>query len=58
MQNLIAKEQDALLDALFRIFPNPDAMERGRCFEFAERWQDTLRKSTRRRVKRILRLKG
>lgn len=58
MQNLIINEQDALLDALFRIFPNLAARERDLCFAFAERWQDTPRKGTRRRVKRLLRLRG
>jgi hypothetical protein len=58
MQNLITNEQDSLLDALFRIFPNLDAIERSICFAIAERWQETPRKDTRRRVKRILRLRG
>jgi len=56
MANLIASEQDSILEALFKMFQNLDEPERERCFEFAERWQSTLRKSTQQRATRILRL--
>lgn len=57
MANLIANEQDSILEALFKMFQYLGKSERERCFEFAERWQSTLRKSTQRRVIRILRLR-
>jgi hypothetical protein len=57
MKNLIANEQDWLLEALFRMFQNLDAKQQALCFEFARSWQNTPRKSTRQRVRMILRLK-
>jgi hypothetical protein len=58
MENLVANEQDWLLEALFRVFQNLSRVEREKCLEFAERWQSSPRKSTQQRVKKILRLRG
>jgi hypothetical protein len=57
MQNLIPNEQDWLLEALFRMFRNLGSRERERCFEFAKRWQDSARKSTQQKVRKILRFR-
>ncbi len=58
MENLVANEQDWLLEALFRVFHNLSQPEQEKCLEFAERWQSSPRKSTQQRVKKILRLRG
>ncbi|RPI88404.1 MAG: hypothetical protein EHM40_22370 [Chloroflexi bacterium] len=57
MENLITNEQDWLLEALFRVFQQLGKPQQEICFEFAERWQDSARKSTRQKAKRILRLR-
>jgi hypothetical protein len=58
MQNLIPNEQDQLLEALFRLLRNLGSPERKRCFEFAERWQGSARKSTQQMMRKILRFRA
>jgi hypothetical protein len=57
IDTVITNEQDWLLEALFKVFPNLDnaGQEKGR--QFAERWQYSPRKSTQQRARNILKLK-
>ncbi len=55
MDNAIPNEQDWLLEALFKVFQNLTKSEQEKTIKFAERWQNSSRKSTQQRAKRILR---
>lgn len=57
MENLVANEQDWVLEALFKVFQTLSKSEQERSLKFAERWQYSARKSTQQRVKKILRLR-
>jgi hypothetical protein len=56
MRKVITNEQDWLLEALLKIYPNllPDGRSTAR--QFAKRWQKSSRKSTQLRANRILKL--
>jgi hypothetical protein len=57
METVIPNEQDWLLEALFSVFANLGRAEQEKMLKFAERWQNSSRKSTQQRVRKILRLK-
>ncbi len=56
MGTVITNEQDWLLEALYKMFANLSDAGQQRAIEFAKRWQDSSRKSTQRRAKKILKL--
>jgi hypothetical protein len=56
MDTAIANEQDWLLEAFLKIFPNLDAAEQAVVLGFARRWQSSARKSTQQRAQKILSL--
>lgn len=58
MQTVVVNEQDWLLEALFKVYPNLAKTERDAAVKFAARWQRSSRKSTQQRAARILRLAG
>jgi hypothetical protein len=55
MDNLIANEQDWLLEASLKIFPNLDKAGQKKLLQFAQHWQYSPRKSTQQRARNILR---
>ncbi len=55
MENPITNEQDWLLEACYKLFPNLEKSEREVVLKFAEHWQYSARKSTQQRAKKILR---
>jgi hypothetical protein len=55
MDSSIKNEQDWLLEALFKVFQNLGEAEQNRVLIFAKRWQDSPRKSTQQRARKILR---
>lgn len=57
METVITNEQDWLLEALFKVFPNLSRAEQEKVLNFAERWQNSPRKSTAQRARKILRMK-
>jgi hypothetical protein len=57
MENSISNEQDWLLEALFKAFPNLSKSDQEKALKFAERWQYSSRKSTQQRAKKILQLR-
>lgn len=57
MGNVIENEQDWLLEALYKVYPNVGKAEQKTIKKFAEDWQSSNRKSTQRRAKRILKIK-
>ena len=57
MDKAIANEQDWLLEALFKVFPNLEKAEQETALKFAERWQYSPRKSTQQRARMILKLR-
>ena len=57
MGNVIENEQDWLLEALYKVYPNVGEAEQKTIKKFAEDWQSSNRKSTQRRAKRILKIK-
>lgn len=57
MDSVITNEQDWLLEAFFKIFPNLSETDQEKVRKFAERWQHTSRKSTQLRARKIMRLK-
>jgi len=54
MENPLANEQDWLLEALFKVFPNLGHAEQDRVLKFAERWRHSSRKTTQQRARTIL----
>ena len=56
MKNVVINEQDWLLEALLKVFPNLSKDDQDKALKFAKRWQDSPRKSTQQRAGRILRL--
>ena len=57
MGNVIENEQDWLLEALYKVYPNVGKTEQKIIKKFAEDWQSSSRKSTQQRAKRILKIK-
>ena len=57
MENAITNEQDWLLEACYKVFPNLEKNEREVALKFAERWQYSARKTTQQRARKILRLR-
>ena len=55
MENVFENEQDWLLEALYKVFPNLKKVEQKTVMKFAEHWQYSSRKSTQQRATRILR---
>jgi hypothetical protein len=53
----IANEQDWLLEAFYKVFPNLEKDKKEAVVKFAEHWQYSPRKSTQQRARRILRLR-
>jgi len=53
--NLIANEQDWILEALLKMLPNLNKDEQSEAFKFSEHWQYSARKSTQQRAGKILR---
>ena len=56
MERVYTNEQDWLLEALFKVFANLGKAEQEKVLKFAERWQNSSRKSTQQRARKILRL--
>jgi hypothetical protein len=57
MENAITNEQDWLLEACYKVFPNLEKNEREVALKFAEHWQYSARKTTQQRARKILRLR-
>ncbi len=57
LETAIANEQDWLLEAFFKVFPNLDKTEQDTVLKFAERWQYSSRKSTQQRARKILKFR-
>jgi hypothetical protein len=57
MDTLVKNEQDWLLVALYKMYPNLGEREQNIVLEFAEDWQHSARKSTQKRARRILKLR-
>ena len=57
MENVVENEQDWLLEAFLKMFPNLGKAEQGIVGAFAERCQYSFRKSTQQRAKKILRMR-
>ena len=57
METVITNEQDWLLEAFFKIYPNLDKTGQDAILKFAQRWQYSSRKSTQQRAMKILRLR-
>ena len=57
MERVYTNEQDWLLEAIFKVFVNLGRAEQEKVLKFAERWQNSSRKSTRQRARKILRMK-
>lgn len=57
METALPNEQDWLLEALFKVFPNLERDGQIKVLNFAEHWQDSTRKSTQQRARKILRMK-
>jgi hypothetical protein len=55
MKHAITNEQDWLLEAFHKIYPNLAKTERATVARFAEKWRSSTRRSTRQRADRILR---
>jgi hypothetical protein len=56
MEHVIENEQDWLLEALYKVYPNVEKAEQETIRMFAEDWQHSSRKSTQQRAKRILKI--
>jgi hypothetical protein len=54
MDTVITNEQDWLLEAFFKVYPNLDQAGQEKISKFAQRWQYSSRKSTRQRALKIL----
>jgi hypothetical protein len=57
IDTVMTNEQDWLLEAFYKMYPNLGKRERDVVLSFAEEWQNTTRKSTQKRAKRILKLR-
>ena len=57
METVIKNEQDWLLEAFFKLYPNLDLPDQKIVLDFAERWQESSRKSTQQRARRLLNLR-
>ncbi len=57
METVMPNEQDWLLEAFFKVFPNLDKTGQENVLRFAERWQYSTRKSTQQRARKILRVR-
>lgn len=58
METAIENEQDWLLEACYKVFPNLEKTEQEVVLKFAQHWQYSTRKSTQQRAGKILRLRG
>jgi hypothetical protein len=56
MAHAITNEQDWLLEALCKVFPNLNKAEQETAVAFSKKWQRSPRQSTRQRAERILRM--
>ena len=56
MRHVIENEQDWLLEALYKVYPNVGDAEKETIRLFAKDWQHLSRKSTQQRAKRILKI--
>jgi len=56
MENVITNEQDWLLEASYKAFPNLEKAEQEIVANFARQWQYSSRKSTQQRARKILKL--
>lgn len=54
-ENLVANEQDWILEAMLKMLPNLGKDEQSEAFKFAEHWQYSARKSTQQRARKVLR---
>jgi hypothetical protein len=57
METVITNEQDWLLEAFYKMYPNLGEREQNIVLKFAEEWLDSSRKSTQKRARRILDLR-
>jgi hypothetical protein len=57
IENLIANEQDWILEALLKMLSNLNKDEQEEVFKFAGHWQYSARKSTQQRARKILRMR-
>ena len=57
LENVTKNEQDWLLEAFYKVFPNLEEAEREMVMKFAGRWQYSSRKSTQQRAQKILRIR-
>jgi hypothetical protein len=55
MESVMPNEQDWILEALCKLLLNLEPGEREKARKFAEGWQEAARKSTRQRVRKLLR---
>jgi hypothetical protein len=56
LDTVITNEQDWLLEALFKVYPNLDETGQDTIRKFAQRWQYSSRKTTQQRARMILNL--
>lgn len=57
MDTVMTNEQDWLLEALIKAYPNLDPAVQETILEFADQWQSSDRKSTQKRARRLLALR-
>ena len=57
MERAVKNEADWLLEAFYKLYANLGEREKNIVLKFAEDWQYSARKSTKKRAKRILRLR-
>jgi hypothetical protein len=57
LETVITNEQDWLLEALYKVYPNLDETGQATTRKFAQRWQYSSRKSTQKRAQLISKLK-
>lgn len=56
VETMVLNEQDWLLESFIKIIPNLPAQSRTEIAAFAKRWQDSGRKTTQARVKKLLKV--
>ena len=57
MDTVVTNEQDWLLEALYKMYPNLGEREKSVGLKFAEDWQHSARKSTQKRARKILKIR-
>ena len=57
METVVTNEQDWLLEALYKVYPNLAESEQQVVLKFAEHWLESGRKSTQKRAKKLFDLR-